>query len=432
MTRTRRSSPVSRQLPDLEGPHQPGITDPQWPLQRPAGAEISARDYAIDYAGQVDRQHFMALAVADLVDVASRAGVLDVLKAVSREVDAQMRKRPSEEHLPGLALLPDSYRVTITVGFGWKLFRDAQDNDRYGIDGQRPRQLRPMPHLPFDTPDFVHEEQAGDLIFVVSSDHPYINVAIIRALAHGYAHAALRVKQIEQGFGRPDKREFLRFDDGIDNLSNNTRERDLDRLVYVQPGDDEPSWCVGGCYLVYRKIRENLPIWEHLAEGSQTREELQEQMIGREKKSGLPLSRQRTGPGDLTPVYAYPAVAEDGPLDAHIRKVQPRRPGPDLFGGSDLDRRFLRRPYPFFDGLDASGAVNCGLHFLAYMRSLRKQFEWVTQMWQMNPDFPSPGAGEDALFAKGILSTVGGGYYFCPPAARGRNAFLGSGLFGET
>jgi deferrochelatase/peroxidase EfeB len=431
MARARTRNSIPPQMPDLDGPHQPGITDPQWPPEPPAQAAISARDYAIEYAGRVDRQHFMALAVADLVGVSDRGALIEVLRAVSKEVDSQMRKRPSEEHLPPLALLPDSYRVTITVGFGWKLFRDAQGDDRFGIDGQRPRQLKPMPRLPGDAAGLAPDEQAGDLTFVVSSDHPYINVAIVRALAHGYVHAALRVKQIEQGFGRPDKREFLRFDDGIENLSNSTPERDLDRLVYVQAGDDEPPWCVGGSYLVYRKIRENLPVWEHLDPNPVVREKLQEQMIGREKKSGLPLSRERTGPGKLTPVYPDPADDADGRLNAHIRKVQPRRPGPDMFGGSDLDRRFLRRPYPYFEGLDASGLVSCGLHFLAYMRSLRKQFEWVAQMWQMNPDFPVPGTGIDALYARGIFATVGGGYYFCPPAARGKDAFLGAGMFGE-
>jgi deferrochelatase/peroxidase EfeB len=419
-------------MPDLDGPHQPGITDPQWPPEPPPQAEITAREYAAEYAGRVDRQHFMALAVADLVGVSGRDALIDVLRAVSKEVDSQMRKRPSEEHLPPLALLPDSYRVTLTVGFGWKLFRDAQGDDRFGIDGQRPRQLRPMPRLPGDAPDLAPDDQAGDLIFVVSSDHPYVNVAIVRALAHGYAHAALRVKQIEQGFGRPDKREFLRFDDGIENLSNSTPERDLDRLVYVQAGDDEPPWCVGGSYLVYRKIRENLPLWERLDADAGVRERLQEQVIGRRKKSGLPLSRGRTGPGNLTPVYPDPTDDADGPVNAHIRKVQPRRPVPDMFGGSDLDRRFLRRPYPYFDGLDAGGLVSCGLHFLAYMRSLRKQFEWVAQMWQMNPNFPVPGAGIDALYARGVLATVRGGYYFCPPAARGKDAFLGSGMFGDS
>src|SRR5262249_49252803 len=114
---------------------------------------------------------------------------------------------------------------------------------------------------------------------------------------------------------------------------------------------------------------------------------------------------------------------------AHIRKVQPRRQGLDFTGVADLDRRFLRRGYPYFEGLDSQGNVSCGLLFLAFMHDLRKQFEWVVQNWQLNPDFPRTHTGIDALYEHDILSNVTGGYYFCPPAPTGRADFVGSALF---
>ena len=300
----------------------------------------------------------------------------------------------------------------------------------------RPRHLKRMPRFHGDASDFAPMATAGDLLFAISSDHPYVNLAIARSIAHGYAlpHGtdgqgpSLKVKCVEQGFGRPDKREFLRFDDGIDNLSNFPLG-ELDRLVYVQSDDDEPEWCVGGSYLVYRKIRENLFRWEHLDPDRREQVRLQEAMIGRHKLTGEPLSRDQTGADDMVPVYPDPSDDRDGPLAAHIRKVQPRRPYADIFGGNDLDRRFLRRPYPYFAGMDSTGEVDCGLHFLAFQRNPKQQFEWVTQMWQMNPDFPIAGTGIDSLYANGILTTVGGGYYFCPPRPQRRGDFLGSGLF---
>ena len=75
------------------------------------------------------------------------------------------------------------------------------------------------------------------------------------------------------------------------------------------------------------------------------------------------------------------------------------------------------------------------LHFLAFMRSIQVQFEHVTNMWQMNPDFPIPGIGIDALYAKNVLSTIDGGYYFCPPAPINDAAdykdrdFIGAAMF---
>jgi deferrochelatase/peroxidase EfeB len=255
-----------------------------------------------------------------------------------------------------------------------------------------------------------------------------VNGSIGRALSQGnwgevgVKETRLKVRTLDQGFSRPDRREFLRFDDGIDNLSN-ARDRELDKFVFVGQHDQEPQWAVNGSYLVWRKIRENLMTWEACSQHEQ------EHMIGRDKATGCPLSRHTTGPNGMTPVYPDPADAADGRLTAHIRKVQPRRPGLDFTGIADLERRFLRRGYPYFDGIDAEGNVSCGLLFLAFMHDLRKQFEWVVQNWQLNPDFPRPNTGIDALYEQQILSNVTGGYYFCPPAPTGSSDFLGSALF---
>ena len=51
-------------------------------------------------------------------------------------------------------------------------------------------------------------------------------------------------------------------------------------------------------------------------------------------------------------------------------------------------------------------------------------------MWQMNPDFPVKGIGKDALYAAGVLSTIDGGYYFCPPGLKSKDDFFGRDMFG--
>jgi deferrochelatase/peroxidase EfeB len=418
-------------MPDLDGPYQPGITDPQWPPTLPRGSGFDQRKYLADLSGRVQIQDHMAIVLADVHERADRRELASLLEALSAFANEQMPRRPSERHLPYLKSIPKSYRLTITIAFGWKLFCNEHGDDRFGINSFRPRRLQPMPRITGDAPLFDPVRDATDLAIVVCSDHPYVNVAVSRALAHGFAHRSLVVRRIEQGFARPDKREFLRFDDGIDNLRNDTPERELNHRVYVQRGDDEPDWCVAGSYLVYRKIRENLKTWEHLDPHQKKCEALQEMMIGRHKASGKPLEPNPTGPDRMTPNFRNPTNGRYTPLDAHIRKVQPRRPGSDLFGGNDLDRRFLRRGYPFCYGIDGTGDVECGLHFVAYMRDLRAQFDWATHMWQMNPDFPVKRTGIDALYKNGVLSTVGGGYYFCPPAARRRGDFIGKAIAGN-
>jgi deferrochelatase/peroxidase EfeB len=460
-------SPVKTHLrlplpqPLFSMPYQNGITDPLWPETYPASFDpgeraqfhkaqvvenrleqstlaVPARSklektYLSEYAGRVARQDFQSAIRVD-VNAGSRDELEQVLRRISEIVIEETEKKASAGHVRAFDPIPDSYRVTITVSFGASLFVDGTGFDRYGLSAQRPKWLKTMPSFPGDHPTLKPERTASDLMLVVASDHPYVNVAIVRYFAEyfnrdfsaahhspGEAYNVLSFRGVEEGFARKDKREFLRFDDGIENL--HIDPRDLRRLVYVDPSDNEPAWCRNGSYLVYRKIREMMPVWEALDDDEQGR------MIGRDKKTGLPLSHKRAGHDEMTPVFPDPTDEAGVRLNAHIRKVQPRRPSPDLFGLNDLERRFLRRPYPFFDGLDGNGQAINGLHFMAFMKNIQQQFEHVVNMWQMNPDFPVPGTGVDALYAKGILSTIDGGYYFCPPGLKDRNDYFGSGMF---
>ncbi|HEV7642765.1 MAG TPA: Dyp-type peroxidase [Pyrinomonadaceae bacterium] len=420
---------LPKPLPFFDPPYQSGISDPHYPLLPPPELEDSA-DYNL-YKGLVDLQSNFALIRANVF--ARDAKELQVLlRLLSRYAYEAMEKEPSRKHLRPLEFghVPKSYRVTVTIGFGPTLFIDRLGFDRYGLSFRRPKYLKIVPSFPGD--EYDPSESVTDLIISVASDHPYVNVAISRYIAEYInktfcketgepeTRTVFKVVDIQQGFSRPDQREFLRFNDGIDNVRVGI---DLEKLVFVDENCGEPWWCIGGSYMVYRKIREMMPVWEAFS----TQE--QEHSIGREKESGKPLSRQSEGIENLTPVYPDPRDASDGPLNAHVRKVQPRRSTPDLFGVNDLERRFLRRGYPFFDGVDEEGKAVNGLHFVAYMKSILQQFEHVTNMWQMNPDFPQKGTGIDALFAKGVLKTISGGYYFCPPAPENKEDFIGSGLF---
>lgn len=446
-------------LPLFTSPYQSGITDPMWPAVYPNTIDPAALKafyrhqireerladdgdqwkhvtkkelkaaFERDYVGRVAMQGFQSVVRADVL-AWHRAELQDLLHMLTEYCVEEILRNPSVRHIRLFEPIPESYRVTITVGFGASLFVDRNGGDRFGLAGVRPKYLKPMPSFDGDHPDFKPETSASDLIMLVSSDHPYINLAIVRFFCEFLnrlfskkhhvnvpARDVIRFKGVEEGFARKDKREFLRFDDGIQNLQMDADE--LRRLVYVDASDHEPAWCANGTYLVYRKIRERMPVWESLEVQDQ------EKKIGRRKEDGAPLSPGR-GDDRMTPLFTVKT-----PVDAHIRKVQPRRKGVDLFGLNDLERRFLRRPYPFFDGLDAQGEAINGLQFIAFMSSIQRQFEHIVNMWQMNPDFPEPGTGVDALYGSGVLSTIDGGYYFCPPGLRDANDYFGSGMFGD-
>ena len=447
--------------PVFSTPFQNGITDPIWPVDCPDNSKFQMlkshleqriknnrigpiekrslseqaliKKYNSEYAGRVAGQKFLSILRADVLSD-TREELIQILKLITSFAVEQMTKLPSQRHVKILEDIPDSYRVTITLGLGASLFTDKTGFDRFGLRTQKPKFLKPMPTFPGDSKTFDPTQTASDFIFLIATDHPYINVAAIRYFAEYFnkrfreniqtgkhMRDVLKFYDIEEGFTRKDKREFLKFDDGIDNL--HMVPDDLTRIIYVEDSDNEPNWCVNGTYMVYRKIRENMPVWEDLSD------KIQEGIVGRFKETGEPQSRKTEGADKMTPVFPDPLDPKDGPLDSHIRKVQPRRPAPDLFGINDKERRFLRRPYPFFDGLDESGNSINGLQFLAFMKSIQQQFEHVVNMWQMNPDFPEKDTGVDALYANEILSNVDGGYYFCPPGLKYKDDFFGSGMF---
>lgn len=424
---------LAQPIPFYDGPFQSGISDPKYPYNPPENLE-TPKLYE-RYKGIVDKQKHCTILRGDVV-CKTRNELKTLLEVISDYSYKAMLRAPSKNNLLPLdaSKIPETYRVTVTVGFGYTLFIDRLGNDRFGLRGQKPKYLKLMPSFPGDHEELKPINEQTDFVVVIASDSTYVNVSIARYFSQKINKACneklgldnkreyFKVKSLDQGFGRPDEREFLRFNDGIDNLRSG---EDLERLVYVDSQSNEPEWCQNGSYMVYRKIREMMPVWEAFHDSTQS------EIIGRDKETNAPLSRKKEGIANLTPVYPNHKDDRDGKLNSHIRKVQPRRTEPDLFGINDLDRRFLRRPYPFFDGLDADGKVQNGLHFIAYMKSIQQQFEHVTNMWQMNEDFPVPGTGKDALYEKGVLKTLTGGYYFCPPAPVNENDFLGSGMFRE-
>lgn len=432
----------NKRIPDLDHPlpvtspdwpFQHGIADPYWPFECDASWTSEEKDtYDIYYSGRVDPQKFIALLRADVLS-ADTTQLQNLLRLLTKRFKWYTETAASKEHVLPFSEkdIPHTYRVTVTLALGSSLFLDNTGYDRFGIRTAKPRFLKPMPSFTGDAPNFKAASNGSDLLIMVCSDHPYVNTAIVRdvtekinaAFCKEYNYPAgfkiLSVKGVEQGFGRPDRREFLRFDDGIDNVRI---KRELEQLVFVNEQDPEPLWCRNGSYMVYRKIREKLPVWEAFARPDQ------QNMVGREKDSGKPLSPAAGYPQDETPNFGGATHKGNTPFTAHIRKVQPRRPGTDIFGVADTDRRFLRRPYPFFEGINEKGEFVNGLQFVAFMKSIQQQFEHVTNMWQMNPDFPEAGTGIDALYAKGVLETVDGGYYFCPPMP-GPDGYFADGIF---
>jgi deferrochelatase/peroxidase EfeB len=261
---------------------------------------------------------------------------------------------PPEDTGETVGLLPSS--LTVTIGFGPSLF----EKRGLGLAAKRPPALRPIPPLPGDELDPA--ESGGDLCVQACSDDPQVAFHAVRNLARiGRGTVAMRWSQL--GFGRTSTtsrsqdtpRNLMGMKDGTANIRAEDTEA-MERFVWV--GGEGPAWMRGGSYMVTRRIRMLLEVWDRAPLRDQ------ERTIGRHKHSGAPLSR--SDEFDPLPLDAerngHPVI----PADSHVRLASARE---------NDGARILRRGYSFTDGVDESlGELEAGLFFICFQRDPAKQF----------------------------------------------------------
>ena len=315
-----------------------------------------------------DRLHFAAFDVT----TGSRAALVRLLMQWTIASERMTQGRPAGPIGPtaGAPLAPPDDTgeaiglspggLTITIGFGPSLFRDDHWRDRFGLADRQPAALRDLPHFPGDRLDPARSR--GDLCVQACSEDPQVAVHAIRNLARiGFGTVAVRWSQL--GFGRTSStsaaqstpRNLFGFRDGTANLKAEEGSA-LAQHVWVG-ADDDQAWLAGGTYLLARRINMHIETWDR--KGLQP----QEQIVGRTKGTGAPLS----GGTEHTPVDLT-AQGSDGPLvphDSHVAVVGPER---------NRGARMLRRGYNFVDGSNALGGLDAGLFFIAFVRDPRTHF----------------------------------------------------------
>jgi len=292
--------------------------------------------------------------------------------------------------------------LTVTIGYGPSLF-----DGRFGLADRRPEGLQELPAFLGD--DLDPDRSGGDIVIQACSDDPQVAVHAVRNLVRlGFGVVAVRWSQL--GFGRTSStsraqatpRNMFGFKDGTANIKAEDAEA-LDEHVWVAPDDvaGNAAWLAGGSYLVARRIRMHIEIWDRapLME--------QEQIVGRDKKVGAPL-----GTEDEFDEPDFAALGTDGepriPVTAHVR----------LAHHSNLDGvRILRRGYNFTDGSDGQGHLDAGLFFLAFMRDAHRQFVPMQRALAR-----SDGMNE-------YIEHTGSALFACPPGL-GPDDDWGSQLFG--
>jgi deferrochelatase/peroxidase EfeB len=315
---------------------------------------------------------------------------------------AGIPEAPPDDTGEAIGLPPSG--LTLTVGFGPTLFRDAGGRDRFGLAARKPDALVELPHFPGDIIDPAIS--GGDIAVQACANDPQVAVHAIRNLARiGMGVVTVRWSQL--GFGRTSSttrdqatpRNLFGFKDGTANLK--AEETDLlSQWLWVASGDG-PDWMTGGSYLVTRKIRMLIETWDRTS----LRE--QEAIIGRTKGEGAALGqRSEFDEPDLAKLGpdGQPAIAKT----SHVRLAHPT---------VNRGARLLRRGYNFVDGSDGLGRLNAGLFFLAYQRDPRTQFIPIQTNLARHDDMNE------------YLRHVSSGIFACPPGTTGSDDFWGSGLF---
>jgi deferrochelatase/peroxidase EfeB len=371
------------------------------------GTQDSQPFYGLHQSGVITPQPAAALIVSFDVLAEDRAGLERLFRTLTERIAFLMkggeaaaldqRYPPPDSGLLGPNVFPDN--LTVTVALGASLF-----DDRYGLQKVRPTRLISMEQFPNDALDarLCH----GDVALQFCSNTAETNIHALRdILRHTPDLLALRWKidgflppHTIKKLGKETVRNLLGFKDGTANLDASD-ETLMNEIVWVEPNADEPAWTSGGTYQVIRVIRMFVEHWDRTALVEQ------QQIIGREKAGGAPLTYANERD---VPDYAADPKGARVPLTAHIRLANPRTPETEA-------SRILRRGYNYSRGLTDAGQLDMGLLFVCFQADLAAGFLAVQA--RLN--------GERL---EEYVKPVGGGYFFVLPGVQSKDDFFAEGL----
>ncbi|MEV5749757.1 Dyp-type peroxidase [Actinoallomurus sp. NPDC052308] len=292
------------------------------------------------------------------------AGLTSLLRAWTDAARRLTAGRPA----PGDDAMTTGYgpaSLTVTVGFGASLLRH--------LGAPVPAALAPLPSFPRDEID--EGRSGGDLGVLFTADDAIVVAHALRTftrLARGAAHVRWQMSGFSTSDGAVTGRDATpRNLMGQLDGSGNPRPGDagFDRNIVVGPAGD-PAWMRGGTYLVFRRIRMLLDEWDTLSRSRQ------EQIVGRRKDTGAPLS----GGSEFTPLDLA-AQHPDGGLvigpGAHVRQAAPE---------SNEGAVILRKGFSYFDGVLPDGRPDAGLLFMAFQSDPGSGFTRIQQRLALADD----------------------------------------------
>ncbi|EGL20285.1 MULTISPECIES: iron uptake transporter deferrochelatase/peroxidase subunit [unclassified Paenibacillus] len=248
-----------------------------------------------------------------------------------------------------------SSRTTITFGAGPSFF-----DGRFGLAGKKPEAIQDLPAFGGD--ELRPEWCGGDLCVQVCANDMQIAFHAIRNLAR-IARGKAVLRWTQEGFQRtgysdPAKatpRNLMGFKDGTGNPDVKD-EQEMKKVVWADSADGS-GWMHGGSYMVVRRIRMRIEVWDRSTLADQ------EATFGRHRNSGAPLGA--SGEFDSPDMEKKDASGKPViPATSHFKLAR-----------GDGSVKILRRSYSYSTGIDhKTGQLDAGLLFVCYQRDPRKQF----------------------------------------------------------
>ncbi len=284
----------------------------------------------------------------DLAADTGRRGAAALMRRWSTAAEAMTRGRPPA-HDDQIAHDAGPCSLTVTFGFGRSFFAKT------ALEHRVPTALRPVPRFPSDAID--PDRSDGDLWIQIGADDPLVAFHALQTL-QSEADGAAVVRWQMSGFNRargatPHPMTGRNLMGQIDGTGNpRPGDADFASKVFVSPRHGKEAWMNGGSYAVVRRIRMLMDKWSDLDVSHQ------EQVIGRRKDTGAPLSAPK-GAGERTPVELDAFDSHGGlavPADAHIRVAAP---------ASNGGAAMVRRGFSYHD-VGSDGKADTGLLFVCW------------------------------------------------------------------
>ncbi|WP_188066461.1 iron uptake transporter deferrochelatase/peroxidase subunit [Brevibacillus brevis] len=288
-------------------------------------------------------------------------------------------------------------KLTITFGLGASFF-----DERFGLASKRPAPLVDLPR--FNSDEMRKEWSGGDIVVQVCANDPQVAFHALRNLAR-IARGKAVLHWLQEGFQRTSAsdptgstpRNLLGFKDGTNNPPVNDPATE-NEVVWANTAES-PAWMAGGSYMVMRRIRMRIEVWDRSTLTDQ------ENTFGRHRLTGAPLGKANE--------------FDELELDRKDAKGKPVIPVNSHTALAHMEGKvkILRRGYSYSSGMDLkTGQLDAGLLFICFNRDPRKQFIPMQQKL----------ASVDLL--NEYITHVGSGLYACLPGAS-EGGYIGDTLF---